>query len=383
MVVSGDPRGNGNQLAHYLITMGENTHIHVLEVDGRLHPTDEYLLQTMKNMSFVSELAKGPKGFHHCEISPNPTNGEDRRMSVDDWLQAADILGQELGLENQRRVIVLHDKKNRLHAHVVWERYDHTQGKMISDSFSRLAQDRARIKMEQVFNHTPTPYRNKARPELKTAMTNIWNQTKTGAEFIKAVQDNGYMLAEGVLSHPFRVVDENGRSFDLVKQVTGVRTKEVRQRLRNEKLTPEKQAIEIMRNRKKDNSDSDKSGKQDTDTKHSARQTASAFAENRSEAVNAQPAVNNIPAKKDQSQEKKKAMAGSFAENRPDTTRKEEKELYSEDNDQQKKETIAQQFAENRKMDGELTEEEEIQKLVLEQVAIRKRNKQKGGMRMK
>jgi hypothetical protein len=395
MVIRGKTRGNGQQLGHYLITMGENDHIHILEVNGRLHANDDYLLQTMKQMALTSELAKGAKGFHHAEI--NPAYGEDRNMSFDDWLQAADILGAELQLEEQRRIIVLHEKKGRIHAHVAWERYDHKQGKMVSDSFSRLAQDRARKKMELVFEQTPTPHRNKNRPEVKAALTQFWQQTETGAEFIKTVSDNGYMIAAGVLDRPFMVVDENGRTFDLVRQLKGVRTKDVRQRLRNEKLVPEKEAIVLMRNKKKTDSGSSKSDQQKADIKRTAKQTASAFADNRKDATHSDIAANDNKQQNkaapdiennketDQRQEKKKDLAGLFASNRPDLTKSQEAADHEDDlepTDQQKKENIARAFAQNRNTDGTtLTEEEEIQKLIQEQRDIRERNKYKKKMR--
>ncbi|MBN8825844.1 MULTISPECIES: relaxase/mobilization nuclease domain-containing protein [unclassified Spirosoma] len=279
MVIRGAIRGNGKQLAHYLLSGEANERVQIVEVAGRSNATDAYLHQTLQGMSLTSELTKSQKGLYHAQI--NPAYSEDRKMSEKNWLKAADILGSELGLQEQRRVIVLHTKKGRTHAHVVWERYDHKTGKVISNKFSRLAQDRARKEMERVFEQQPTPHRNQHRPELKEALTNLWNETGTGKEFVKAVHDNGYLLAEGVPRHPFMVVDENGRSFDLVRQLKGVRIKEVRQRLRHEKLIPEKEAIELMRQKQDGSSDANKDEQQrDLDK---AKRTAGAFWDNKQE----------------------------------------------------------------------------------------------------
>lgn len=253
MVIRGNIRGNGQQLAHYLLREGGNDRIRVLDVAGRAHATDAYLHQTLHGMSLTAELTKSQKGLFHAQI--NPAYAEDQRMTDADWMKAADILSQELGYDGQRRVIVLHTKKDRTHAHVVFERYDQKTGKVIDNKFSRLAQDRARKEMERVFEHTPTPHRNKNRPELKERLTNLWQETETGPAFIQKVHDSGYLLAEGVPRHPFMVVDENGRSFDLVRQLKGVRIKEVRQRLRDAELIPEKEAIEIMRQRQEGSGD--------------------------------------------------------------------------------------------------------------------------------
>lgn len=177
MVIRGNIRGNGEQLAHYLTSGEANDNVQILEVAGRLNATDTYLHQTMHGMSLMAELTKSQKGLYHAQI--NPAYSEDRKMTRQDWLRAADILGEELGLGDQRRVVVLHTKKNMTHAHVVFERYDHQTGKVIENKFSRLAQDRARKEIERVFEHEPTPHRNKHRPELKETLTNLWSQTET------------------------------------------------------------------------------------------------------------------------------------------------------------------------------------------------------------
>lgn len=317
MVIRGNIRGNGKQLAHYLTSKQENERIQILEVAGRKNASESYLQQTMLGMSLLSELTKTTKGLYHAQI--NPAYTEDKKMTPETWQKATNILAKHLGLENQRRIIVLHTKKDRTHAHVVFERYDHQTGKIIPNRFSRLAQDRARKEMEQVFDQKPTPHRNKHRPKLKEALTALWQQTETGAEFIKAVHKRGYLLAEGVPRHPFMVVDEHGRSFDLVRQLKGVRIKEVRQRLKHEKLIPEKEAIELMRKREGDSNnshtqqaqkiDSDKDARQERDKYY---QTFIAFSENENQLINSNESADEQAAKK---KEKLLRAANIFLEN--------------------------------------------------------------------
>lgn len=308
MVIRGAIRGNGKQLAHYLLSGEANERVQIVDVAGRANATDAYLHQTLQSMSLTSELTKSQKGLYHAQI--NPAYSEDRKMNGKDWLKAADILGNELGLQEQRRVIVLHTKKGRTHAHVVWERYDHKTGNVIANKFSRLAQDRARKEMERVFEQQPTPHRNQHRPELKEALTNLWNDTETGKDFVKAVHDNGYLLAEGVPRHPFMVVDENGRSFDLVRQLKGIRIKEVRQRLRHEKLIPEKEAIELMRQKQEGSNDANQATQQrDLDK---AKRTASAFWNNK------QDTTQEIP--ETESRKRMKDLAGSFLQSGQELT---------------------------------------------------------------
>lgn len=245
MVIRGNSRGNARQLSHYLLAKKDNEAIRILDINGQAAPTSKELHKAIFLMGVSAELSRSEKGLYHAQI--NPAIGEDKLMNDDHWIEASDILGKQLGLENQSRAIVLHTKKGRTHAHVVWERYDHEQERMVSDSFSRLAQDRARKEMEQTFGQQFTPHRNKHRPELKASLSALWHQTGTGAQFVKAARENGYIISEGSGRSPFMVVDENGRSYDLNRQLKGVRLKDIRQRLRHESLLGEKDAITLAR----------------------------------------------------------------------------------------------------------------------------------------
>ena len=357
MVIRGRTRGGGVQLAKYLLTQGENEDIHILDVGGRDRANDNHLRDALFSMSLTAELTKSDKGLYHAQI--NPAYGDDRQMSREDWLKAADMLGKELGLEEQRRVMVLHTKKGRTHGHVVWERYDHEKKKMVSDSFSRLAQDRARVAMEQVFEQQPTPHRNAKRPEMKEMLSDLWGKLKSGTDFVKAAKHFGYVVAAGVQRRPFMVVDDTGRSFDLVRQLAGVKTKEVREKLKGEKLVAEKDAIALVRQKQKLQ---DRQVKEAVNDNRQAKaplskeKKAQQFAEGK-------PDITNDPQK--EFEQPKQNRAEEFAASRPDVThpsiqQQKNNKLAAEfaevrqdatqqpTSDEKKKETLAAGFGENR-----------------------------------
>lgn len=199
-------------------------------------------------MSLTSELTKSDKGLYHVQICP--AYDDDKQMTKNDWVRAAEILEQEVGYTGQKRAIVLHEKKGRIHAHVVWERYDHEHKRMIPNHYSRLAQDRARIRMEKELEHERTPERNERRPEMKEYLSKVWQRTDSAASFMKTIAEKGYVIAVGT-QRPYMVIDEKGRSFDLVRQLEKVRTKEVRERFKTTKLVREKEAIEQVRVRQR------------------------------------------------------------------------------------------------------------------------------------
>lgn len=367
MVIRGNSRGNARQLSHYLLAQKDNEAIRILDVDGQLDPDAKELHQSIYLMGVSAELSKSEKGLYHAQI--NPAIGEDAAMNDDHWLQASDILGKQLGLENQRRAIVLHTKKGRTHAHVVWERYDHEQERMVSDSFSRLAQDRARKEMEATFGQNPTPHRNKHRPELKASLSALWQQTGTGAQFVKAAKQNGYIISEGSGRSPFMVVDENGRSYDLNRQLHGVRLKEIRTRLRNETLLDEKSAIILARKTKNDNQErggETGTGKQKATFKRNTKTKSmqEEFANNKegmaaNDNQKGQTAKNQFSdnkadvTKSDKQPEKPKSTKEQFADNKHEMTGQQPdksiKEKFAENNDDTTKTPQQKQDKEKRR----------------------------------
>lgn len=195
-------------------------------------------------MSLTSELTKSDKGLFHVQICP--PIGADKEMTREDWLRTVEILEQETGFTNQKRALVMHEKNGRMHLHVVFERYDHDKGIMKSDSFSRLALDRSRQRMEIELEQERTPFRNKSQPEMKQYLTGVWQQTKDANDFINTIGKKGYTIATGT-QRPYMVIDDTGRSFDLTRQLKQVRTKEVRERFKTSKLPIEKEVILSIR----------------------------------------------------------------------------------------------------------------------------------------
>lgn len=216
----------------------------------------------------------------YLNVQINPAYGEDQKMTREDWYRAADILAEELGYQDQRRLIVLHTKKGRTHAHVVWERYDHETQKVVPTKNSHLNAKFARVRMEKEFKHKRTAWRND-KETIKDDMTRLWVNTKTGAEFVQQARKAGYIVSAGTGNRPFMVVDKNGVSCDLVRQLKDVRTKEVRARLRHEQLMTDKQAIEVMRNEQ--GSKSGKQGREQPEAAPTARAKAQEFTNNASQ----------------------------------------------------------------------------------------------------
>jgi hypothetical protein len=252
MIIKGKSRGNGAQLADYLVSKRDNDLVQILDVRGTATPQN--LKRSLLEMSLSSEQTKGVHGLYHLQLNPNPKGGEDRAMAQADWLMAADIAEKHLGLNNQKRAIVLHEKSGRVHAHIVWERYDHEKGRLISDSKNYKAQDKARAELEQVLNHERTPQkRDKTKePEHKAILTEIWVNSANGHEFREKAKLAGYEIARGLDRRPFKVVTPDGVSLDLVRQLEGIKTAQVAGQLNSVKLPMEVEALKLQKSLEKD-----------------------------------------------------------------------------------------------------------------------------------
>lgn len=197
-------------------------------------------------MSLSVELSgRTSKGLYHVVISPRP--GEDKTMTREQWFRAAEIIEQHRGFTGQKRVMVMHEKDGHLHMHVAWERYHHETGKIICNKHSHRDEQRARRQMEIEFGHILTDEKNKERPALKLLLSELWMQHTNGKEFLQAAEKSGYTIARQEGRREFVIVNSKGRSFELVKEIPKVRTRQVRERLKGIELPNKKQVIKSIR----------------------------------------------------------------------------------------------------------------------------------------
>ena len=131
MIIKAKERGGGAQLARYLLTMRDNDHVELHEVRGFV--SDDLLGAFCE----ADAIAAGTRCQNHLfSISLNPPQSAD--VSVGDFEKAAVEVERKLGLENQPRAVVFHEKDGRRHAHVVWSRIDAERMRAINLSHYKL-----------------------------------------------------------------------------------------------------------------------------------------------------------------------------------------------------------------------------------------------------
>jgi len=260
MILKGNQRGDGQQLAAHLTNEFDNEHVEIADVRGAV-------AQDLSG-AFAEWAAQGKstkiveKYYYHLSASPDPAQGKLTRE------QYFDLLGRverSLKLVGQPRAVVFHEKRGddgvlREHGHAVWSRVN-TSGKKLKAI--DIAHDRLKLRTvtrqfcREYGLELPDgmkPGKNKDRDIFNTRAENLgerqqkertgipkeqrtadiaacWKETNNGAAFVQAMKTKGYHLARGD-SRDYVVIDLHGEIHSLSRQLSGVvRSKEMKQRL--------------------------------------------------------------------------------------------------------------------------------------------------------
>jgi len=244
MILKAKERGDGGQLARYLLATRDNEHVELHELSGFV---SEDLIEAFHE---ADAIARGTRCKNYLfSMSLNPPEGAYVETEVFEF--AADQIGKKLGLENQPRAIVFHEKDGRRHAHVVWSRIDtekmrainmpHYKTKLRDVSrelylehgweMPRGLQDR---RLRDPLNFTREEWQQAKRAgvdprEIKTALQQCWASSDNRSSFESALKERGFWLARGD-RRGFVAIDYRGEVYSL-SRYAGVKTKELSARL--------------------------------------------------------------------------------------------------------------------------------------------------------
>ncbi len=264
MIAKGASRNNPRQLAVYLMRVerydtGEPAELLELQSGwtASLGPESarpriaSRMVEAFRDWQLLTEgTRQGRDGLYHAEISPEAHYAA--TMTPEQWKRAADILGEELGLQGQPRAVVLHGGTDgRKHLHVVWARTDIEAMKLVSDSYNFVAHEKASMRMEEEFGHEFVPGKHAKRdrerqpefPRQKLSQDEDQWQKRTGLSvedrkaeiaalhsaadgpqaFKAGLEEAGYLLAKG--DRGYIVVDELGGHSVLSRNI-GLKKKE-------------------------------------------------------------------------------------------------------------------------------------------------------------
>ncbi|MBB93855.1 MAG: relaxase [Rhodobacteraceae bacterium] len=248
MILKGNQRGNGRELANHLMKGRENEHI-------ELHDLRGFVADDLHGAMEENEaIARGTQCQKYLfSLSLNPPEHED--VPVEVFEAAIERIEGRLGLEGQPRAIVVHEKEGRRHAHAVWSRIDGDQMKAIKLDYYKLRLNEVARELYREHGwQMPDGFRDKGQrdplaftleewqqakrtkqdPKLtKTMIRESWTGSDSRESFEAALKDKGLWLARGD-KRGFVAVDWRGETYSL-SRMSGAKTKEIAARLGNPK----------------------------------------------------------------------------------------------------------------------------------------------------
>lgn len=243
MILKGSQRGGARQLSVHLLK-DENEHVDLVELRG-------FMASDLTGaLDEAHAIAKGTKCQQFLfSLSLNPPS--DQVLSNEAFQKAADAVEERLGLNNQPRAIVIHEKEGRRHAHAVWSRIDPETmtAKQLSFFKTRLRDLSREMYLEHGWslpdglrdpllknplNFTREEWQQARRTErdpreIKQVMQDVWARSDGRKAFAAALEERGFILAKGD-RRGHVAVDHMGEVYSLSRW-TGVQTKELKDRL--------------------------------------------------------------------------------------------------------------------------------------------------------
>lgn len=251
MILKGNQRGGGRQMALHLLNADQNEHVNVHEVSGFMA---EDVLGALNEAYALSKGTRCKQFMYSLSLSPP----QDEKVSIQTFEETLDRIEKKLKLEGQPRVVVFHEKEGRRHAHCVWSRIDSEEMKAINMSHDRRKlndiakslylehgwelpngfKDKSK---KNPLNYTRAEWQQAARigrkaSDIKRELQESWAISDNRKGFENALREGGYYLARGD-RRGYVAVDIHGEVYSLSKKLS-VKTKGLETRLGKTETLP-------------------------------------------------------------------------------------------------------------------------------------------------
>ena len=261
MILKGNQRGGGQQLAAHLQNSFDNERVEIADVRGSVA---QDLSGAFAEWAAEARGTQCKKFLYSLSLNPYQPNG---RLTREQYLDLLERTERSLKLVGQPRAVVFHEKRDkdgvlREHCHAVWSRIDTDRMKAVQISHDRLklrtvAQEFARdhgLELPDGMKPGNSKDSRRDRYNKRAAQENLgekqqqertgvpkevrmaeiascWTATANGAAFVHALETKGYYLAQGD-KRDYVVIDAYGEIHSLSRQLSGVaKKKEMTDRL--------------------------------------------------------------------------------------------------------------------------------------------------------
>lgn len=244
MIIKASSRSGYRNLANHLTNTRDNDHVTLHEMRGL---AGNSLHAALAEIDAVSRGTRCQKPFF--SVSFNPPMGQQVPHAQFD--EAFDKLERKLGLVDQPRAVIYHEKEGRSHCHVVWSRIDSQEMKAIDMSHFKLkCTDISRELYQEHGWEMPKGLINKqeADPfklssgewahlkrkgvdpkEIKSLIQNAWQSSDNKSSFSHALKERGLFLAKGD-RRGFVVMDHTEKIYSLSRN-GGLKTSDIKSKL--------------------------------------------------------------------------------------------------------------------------------------------------------
>lgn len=244
MILQGNARGHGGELARHLLNARDNEHVTVHAMDGFV--ADD-LAGALAEIEALANATQCQKYLFSLSLNPPPHEN----VPVEVFEAAIERIAETLGLAAQPHAVVFHEKEGRRHAHCVWSRID--TGKMKAINLPHFKRKLMAVSRELYIEHgwdmpagfedfrkrDPLNYSNEEAQQakrtnrdpkvLKALFRECYERSDSRQAFAAALWEHGFVLARGE-RRGFVAVDHDGKIWSLSRWC-GVKPKHLKQRL--------------------------------------------------------------------------------------------------------------------------------------------------------
>ena len=247
MILKGNQRSGGDDLASHLMNLYDNDAMELAEVRGTLA---QDLHGALAEFEAHAAGTRCKQPLYSLSINPSEP------MTRAQYFAAIDRIEDRLGFAGQPRAVVFHVKGGREHCHVVWSRIDTAKMRAVQLSHDRQKLRSVSQELAQELGHQLPDglARNRAGERFGAAssvslgelaqadraglsahqrradITAAFRQSDSAQAFVNALRERGYRLAQGD-QRGFVVVDGAGHVHSLSRQIDGARAKDIKAKL--------------------------------------------------------------------------------------------------------------------------------------------------------
>lgn len=246
MILKGNQRAGGSDLALHLMNAHDNERIEIGQIRGTV-AVDLY--GALGEYEAIAAGTRCTEPLYSLSINPSAP------LTREQYIAAVDRIEEGLGLAGQPRAIIFHVKNGREHCHAVWSRIDaqtmrakqlgHDRMKLrtlsrelaaefglnLPDGLARDAgEDRSNRKQETLAEKAQAAKSGLSPEDRRKAITDVFRRSDGAEAFRAALAEKGYVLARGD-SRGFVVVDKDGAVHSLARQIEGAKAKQIKDKL--------------------------------------------------------------------------------------------------------------------------------------------------------